>query len=56
MSPELSRRLAQAARHGMTMAERRRIVAAAENARAFADLPADVQRLVVQIETRRLVG
>lgn len=53
MSPELSHRLAEAcARGNPTPAQRMRLIAAADppGVRTFADLPADVRQLVLDLE------
>lgn len=53
MRPALSRRLAAAVTVGAaTRAERERIIAAAQRARTWADLPADIRALVERLETR----
>lgn len=53
MSPDLSRRLADVlAEHFVTPDERGRIQDAARNAEDWSDLPADVRRLVFEIEAR----
>lgn len=54
MNVALSRRLAQAMdRGGPTLVQRKRIVAAAQTARTFDDLPQDVKRLVRRLEATR---
>lgn len=53
MTPDLSRRLADAMHIGAaTLAQRLRIMAAAQHARTFADLPDDVRELVLRLESR----
>lgn len=58
MTPELSRRLGRAVgRHLATIGERARIANATlvwPQVEVWADLPADIQALVEQIETRPL--
>lgn len=57
MNLELSHRLGQAMNgRDVGLDERDRLVEAAQTARTFEDLPADVQRLVLEIEARPLGG
>ena len=53
MSPELSRRVGEAlSTHVVTPDERLRILAAMETAESWDDLPATIQRLLLEIEAR----
>jgi hypothetical protein len=55
MTPAMSRRVGRAmgkARPAPTLAERRRILRAMEGVDRFRDLPAEVRRLVVELERR----
>lgn len=52
MRPALSRRIARALDvGGATYVQRRRIVSAAEQARTFGALPADIRALIRRLET-----
>lgn len=54
MTPDVFLRLARAMDvGGATFEERERIVAAAQRARTFEDLPTSIQELVIQLETPR---
>lgn len=53
MSPELSRRLADALnQHRVTFQEREQVVGAVRSTEEFVDLPLDIQQLVKDIEGR----
>lgn len=51
MTPDLSRRLARALDIGAaTLEQRESVIAAAQRARTFADLPAEIRALVERLE------